>query len=183
MHILKSLVRSAFVGAALTLSAGAATPAVAEDKVPAVRTIPSEFQSKIQFLNPQYLVYAPSGKTDAKLPLVIFLHGAGEVGNDIHQVKGKPTAIWEGVPKFNKGSAIRDGQWKLVRNSPTWELYDMAVVRTETHNLAAERPELVKQMDAAWLAWWKNCSVSDWAGKAPNDGGGNNDQKTNAPLT
>jgi len=69
--------------------------------------------------------------------------------------------------QFNKGSAIRDGQWKLVRNSPTWELYDLAVDRTETHNLAAEKPNLVEQMDAAWLAWWKDCTGSDWTGKAP----------------
>ena len=77
--------------------------------------------------------------------------------------------------QFNKGSAIRDGQWKLVRNSPTWELYDLAADRTETHNLATERSELVKQMDATWLAWWKDCTGSDWTGKAPKDGAGGND--------
>jgi arylsulfatase len=71
--------------------------------------------------------------------------------------------------QFNKGSAIRDGQWKLVRNSPTWELYDLSVDRTETHNLAAKRPELVGQMNAAWLAWWKDCTGKAWTGKAPKD--------------
>lgn len=77
--------------------------------------------------------------------------------------------------QFKKGSAIRAGNLKLVRNSPTWELYDLAVDRTETHNLAAERPGLVKQMDAAWLAWWKDCTGSEWTGRAPKDGAGNND--------
>ncbi len=72
--------------------------------------------------------------------------------------------------QFNKGSAIRDGQWKLVRLGPTWELYDLATDRTETHDLAATRPELVKQMDAAWLAWWKDCTGSDWAGPPPKNG-------------
>ena len=67
--------------------------------------------------------------------------------------------------QFNKGSAIRDGQWKLVRNSPTWELYDLAADRNEMHDLAAKRPELVKQMDDAWLAWWKDCTGSEWTGK------------------
>lgn len=69
--------------------------------------------------------------------------------------------------QFNKGSAIRNGSRKLVRNSPTWELYDLAEDRTETHNLAAEQPELVKRMDAAWLAWWKDCTGRDWTGKVP----------------
>jgi arylsulfatase len=69
--------------------------------------------------------------------------------------------------QFGKGSAMRDGQWKLVRLGPTWELYDLTVDRTETHNLAAQRPDLVKQMGDAWLAWWKNCTGSEWTGKAP----------------
>ena len=71
--------------------------------------------------------------------------------------------------QFNQGSAVRDGKWKLVRNGPTWELYDLSVDRTETQNLAAARPELVQQMDAAWLAWWKDCTGNDWTGKAPKE--------------
>ena len=92
----------------LTTLVALATPVVAEDEVPAVRTIAPELQSKIQFLNPEYLVYRPAGDTNAKLPLVIFLHGAGGVGDDIQQakVKGKPTEIWNGIRKFNKGPAL-----------------------------------------------------------------------------
>ena len=80
--------------------------AMAENETPVVRTLDPDLQPKIQFLNPQYLVYAPAGNPNAKLPLLIFLHGAGEVGNDIQQVKGKPTAIWEGIRKFNKGQCL-----------------------------------------------------------------------------
>ena len=82
--------------------------AVAENEVSVVRTISPELQPKIQFLNPQYIVYLPTGKTDAKVPLLIFLHGAGGVGDDIQQakVKGKPAEIWEGIQKFNKGPCI-----------------------------------------------------------------------------
>jgi arylsulfatase len=69
--------------------------------------------------------------------------------------------------QFGKGAAIRDGQWKLVRLGPEWELYDLAIDRNEMHNQAAKQPELVKQMDAAWLAWWKDCTGSTWTGKAP----------------
>ena len=71
--------------------------------------------------------------------------------------------------QFNKGSAVREGRWKLVRDSSNWELYDLAVDRTETHNLAAERPDVVRSMDAAWLAWWSDCTDSAWTGKAPKD--------------
>lgn len=71
--------------------------------------------------------------------------------------------------QFGKGSAILDGPWKLVRNSPTWELYDLAMDRTETHNLAPQRPELVKRMDAAWLAWWTDCTGQKWTGSPPKE--------------
>jgi arylsulfatase len=67
--------------------------------------------------------------------------------------------------QYTKGSAIRDGQWKLVRLSPTWELYDLATDRTETHDLAAKRPDIVRQMDVQWRAWWKDCTGSEWTGK------------------
>ena len=80
--------------------------AVAEGEIPMVRTISPELQPKIQFLNPQYLLYLPTGNTDAKLPLLIFLHGAGGVGSDIQEVKSKPTEIWEGIQKFKKGPCI-----------------------------------------------------------------------------
>lgn len=85
-----------------------AASAVAQDEVPAVRILPPELQSKIQFLNPEYLVYRSAGGTNAKLPLLIFLHGAGGVGNDVQQskVKGKPTEIWQGIRKFNQGPAL-----------------------------------------------------------------------------
>lgn len=80
--------------------------AVAENEAPLVHTLAPELQATNQFLNPEYLVYLPVGNTNAKLPLLIFLHGAGEVGTNIHQVIGKPTAIWEGIQKFNKGPCI-----------------------------------------------------------------------------
>jgi arylsulfatase len=67
--------------------------------------------------------------------------------------------------QFGRGSAVRDGPWKLVRMGATWELYDLAADRNEMHDLAAKRPDLVKQMDAAWLAWWKESTGSEWTGK------------------
>jgi arylsulfatase len=73
--------------------------------------------------------------------------------------------------QFGRGSAIRDGQWKLVRQGATWELYDMAVDRTEARNLAAQRPELVQEMDTAWLNWWKECTGKAWTGAASKERG------------
>jgi arylsulfatase len=68
--------------------------------------------------------------------------------------------FWE----HENNRAIRQGKWKLVYKAsrrtdrdadlPTpydlWELYDLDADRTETRNLAAERPEKVRQLADEW---------------------------------
>jgi arylsulfatase len=47
--------------------------------------------------------------------------------------------------------AIRIGDWKLVADhQKPFELYDMRTDRSESHNLAAEQPDKVKELEAAW---------------------------------
>lgn len=72
--------------------------------------------------------------------------------------------------QFGSGSAIRDGRWKLVRSGQTWELYDMATNRSETTDLAGQRPELVQKLGAQWLTWWKDSAGNDWTGKSEKAG-------------
>ena len=48
--------------------------------------------------------------------------------------------------------AFRRGDWKIVaagKDSP-WELYDQSTDRSETMNLAKEKPEKVRELAAAW---------------------------------
>jgi arylsulfatase len=48
--------------------------------------------------------------------------------------------------------ALRVGDWKIVaagKDSP-WELYDLSSDRSETRNLAADRPEKVRELEALW---------------------------------
>lgn len=50
--------------------------------------------------------------------------------------------------------AVRDGRWKIVAlKGKPWELYDVHADRTELHNLARQRPELVKAMSAQYDVW------------------------------
>lgn len=71
--------------------------------------------------------------------------------------------------------AVRYGRWKLVSEYPgawrtlrpypnegKWELYDIATDRTEIHDLADEKPELVKELAAKWDEWSKRAKVEDW---------------------
>ena len=67
--------------------------------------------------------------------------------------------------------AIRIGDWKLVADQTApWELYDMSKDRSEIHNLAAEHPDKVKELEAAWnkhAAEFHDLALQD-PPKAPN---------------
>jgi arylsulfatase A-like enzyme len=55
--------------------------------------------------------------------------------------------------------AIRRGQWKLVwdtlNQEHRWELYDIVADRTELHDLAREKPEVVTELAAVYGKWAK----------------------------
>ena len=89
-------------------------------------------------------------------------------GQDIlPMIKGQPgraerTLCWE--HEGNRG--IRHGKWKLVTlpDSPGgWELYDLSADRPEGNNLAASRPEVVKELSAEYDRWAERCGVVPWA--------------------
>ncbi|MGI9175812.1 MAG: arylsulfatase [Rhodothermales bacterium] len=65
--------------------------------------------------------------------------------------------------------AVRAGDWKLVsaydeeadRPGP-WELYNLAIDRTELNNLVAAYPERVAALSAAYEAWAERIGVLPW---------------------
>ena len=47
--------------------------------------------------------------------------------------------------------AVRVGSWKLVSlPGKPWELYDLSRDRAESKNLAAKKPEKVRELAAQW---------------------------------
>ena len=60
--------------------------------------------------------------------------------------------------------AVRKGDWKLVCKYPGgWELYDMAVDRSELHDLSATHPDVVAELSALYDVWAARCGVMPWA--------------------
>jgi arylsulfatase A-like enzyme len=62
--------------------------------------------------------------------------------------------------------ALRVGNWKIVaagKNSP-WELYDLSTDRSESKNLARERPDKVRELAALWTKQFE-----DYAALAARD--------------
>jgi len=79
---------------------------VAQDDGPVVGTLDQSFQEKTECLNPQYLVFLPKGESETALPLLIYLHGAGGVGDDIRKIRGQSARVSHGIEKFGKGPCI-----------------------------------------------------------------------------
>ena len=70
------------------------------------------------------------------------------------------TFCWE--HEGNRG--IRRGDWKLVSvPNREWELYDLKTDRAESHDVAAENPEIVRELSAEYDRWAKRCDVADWS--------------------
>jgi len=59
--------------------------------------------------------------------------------------------------------ALRMGEWTLVAaHGKPWELYDTTVDRTESRDLAAERPGHVRQLKALYEGWAQHLNVAPW---------------------
>ncbi len=54
-----------------------------------------------------------------------------------------------------RGRAVRNGDWKLVSlgEKRGWELYNLKEDRTETHNHAAQHPDMVEKLKNKWMEW------------------------------
>lgn len=64
-------------------------------------------------------------------------------------------------------SAIRKGDWKLVRgnhryNKHQWELYNISKDRCETHDLIKDNPDKAKELLDEWAHWAKRVRVEPY---------------------
>jgi arylsulfatase len=110
------------------------------------------------------LRHAPGHVIDV-VPTVLAAAG----GKAPEKVKGRPVPPPPGkslLPVFAKDEAaertlwwlhegnraLRVGSWKIVAagKDSTWELYDLAADRTETRDLAKEKPEKARELASAW---------------------------------
>ncbi|MCC6694756.1 MAG: sulfatase-like hydrolase/transferase [Candidatus Hydrogenedentes bacterium] len=67
--------------------------------------------------------------------------------------------------RFGEQAAIRNKEWKLVRNQGAEELFHIALDRTEKQELLAEQPQIVEELGAAYAQWETNLVAPLWARK------------------
>jgi arylsulfatase A-like enzyme len=96
-------------------------------------------------------------------------------GRDVHPSEGlsmRPVIEGESADRHEKlfwewsgNRAVRQGKHKLVYDKleNEWALYDIAVDRTETNDLAEEHPQLASKLEAEWNEWAKETGV--WKAK------------------
>ncbi|MDE0960571.1 MAG: arylsulfatase [Planctomycetota bacterium] len=59
--------------------------------------------------------------------------------------------------------AVRLGRWKLVaRHNRPWQLFDMVADRTEFHDLAGQKPQLVEALKSSYQQWAQRAQVRRW---------------------
>ena len=62
----------------------------------------------------------------------------------------------------NRAACI--GNYKIVAlNDKPWELYDIVIDRTESHNLAESMPEKLKELTTAYDVWAKRTGIQLWS--------------------
>ncbi len=66
--------------------------------------------------------------------------------------------------EHQEARGLRKGDWKIawgkrMTTEPAWELYNLKTDRSEQHNLAQAKPELVKSLAEEWLAWATRVNV------------------------
>jgi arylsulfatase len=80
--------------------------------------------------------------------------------------RGRPL-FWQ----HENHAAVREGNWKLVtsndRDPGAWELYNLADDRSESEDLSADRPELVREFKGKWEAWAEEVNATPFPETRP----------------
>ena len=149
---------------------------------PSVENVGEEVASKTLFLNPEYLAYHPKEiEQGSKIPLVIYLHGAGGLGSEIRKITGQSRRLVEAIDLSGKGPCLvvapqcqRESDKSEERG--TWEPADLDLF---LEHLLAIHPEI--DPDRVYLtgnsmggygSWvWGGTSPQHFAAIAPIVGG------------
>lgn len=82
----------------------------------------------------------------------------------LSSLSGAPADSTPRAPLFwayNKGRAVRSGDWKLVSTAKgPWELYNLAKDGTELHDLAATMPQKVADLERLFDQWERRTNLS-----------------------
>jgi predicted peptidase len=142
---------------------------------PVILTLDPQFQEQTRCLNPEYLAFMPEAASATNLPLLIYLHGAGGTGNDIHRIKRQPKRVLDGIKKFNKGPCIVVAPQCLKQKQGTWFPEDLDLLLQDIQknlSIDSRRIYLTGNSMGGYGTWaWGAHSPQHFAALAPVVGG------------
>ena len=152
---------------------------IGQGDVPVVRTLDQELQEKSSFLHTEYLVFLPKDLSDTKLPLLIYLHGAGGRGNNIAKVRGQAMGVWHGTQRFVSAPCILVAPQCLASTKKslhsTWVPDDLNILLQhlkETLPVDSDRVYLTGNSMGGYGTWvWGAHNPEHFAAIAPVSGG------------
>jgi len=151
--------------------------AFAQVNSPAVGKLSDDLAKKAKTLNPQYLVFSPKQTPDGTVPLVIYLHGAGGVGDNIQKVRGQAGQVWKGIEKFKKSPCILVAPQasKRARENGGWVPDDLNILLGHlkaTLKVDEKRIYLTGNSMGGYGSWiWGGHNPEHFAAIAPVSGG------------
>jgi predicted peptidase len=151
--------------------------AFAQGKNPAVGKLNDDLAKKAKTLNPQYLVFSPEQTPDGTVPLVIYLHGAGGVGDNIQKIRGQAGQVWRGIEKFKKSPCILVAPQasKRARENGGWVPDDLNILLGHlkaTLKVDQKRIYLTGNSMGGYGSWiWGGHNPEHFAAIAPVSGG------------
>ncbi len=154
-----------------------ADSAFAQDGGPVVGKLGNDLAEKAKSLNPEYLVFSPRQKLKDTVPLVIYLHGAGGVGDNIQKVKGQAGQVWKGIGKFKKspGIVVAPQASKRARENGGWVPAHLNILLghlKKTLNIDEKRIYLTGNSMGGYGSWiWGGHNPEHFAAIAPVSGG------------
>ena len=160
-----------------TLSLLFANSAFAQDRGPIVGKLSNDLTEIAKSLNPEYLVFSPKQKLKNTVPLVIYLHGAGGVGDNIQKVRGQAGQVWKGIEKFKKNPCIvvAPQASKKARENGGWIPNDLNILLGHLKNtlkVDEKRIYLTGNSMGGYGSWvWGGHYPEHFAAIAPVSGG------------
>ncbi len=151
--------------------------AFAQVNSPAVGKLNDDLAKKAKTLNPQYLVFSPKQTPDGAVPLVIYLHGAGGVGDNIQKTRGQAGQVWKGIEKFEKSPCIvvAPQASKRARENGGWVPDDLNILLGHlkaTLKVDEKRIYLTGNSMGGYGSWiWGGHNPEHFAAIAPVSGG------------
>ena len=162
------------IAVSLLLLAGSG---LAQDQVPRVAKLSDALAQEAKSLNPEYLLFSPKDVPRSKIPLLIYLHGAGGVGDNIQKLRGQASQVWRGIDKHRKGPCfvVAPQAQRKARDQGGWVPKDLNILMTHlkaTLKVDEKRIYLTGNSMGGYGSWiWGGHNPEHFAAIAPVSGG------------